>query len=430
MFLKLLMDFYGDDMVARARSVLLENVTVPDDDEAKRSRKGLNKKLNSMKDILNVFLVLTLDQLPLFVAEDLANLPPLSMDNFDMSSVIKDMDSIKNQRRLLQEAQETSLSVHAALCNEKSREGAAQPIENEAVRSPAPSTGATPERSTPHTPTGSPPHRSPITETPRTPMQHRRIDDGEGNDDDLLHLAQIQGRLSLSPNPGRSNVRDNARGDRHQSPSNYNRNSDGRNDRYNILNAHHRKTNQGDYDVSRGDGNANSLMRHTSRDHNRNNFNNRSPRHQPPVITGANSSYASAVSRPRANPQHSTNPQDRANPQHRANNRNIRSARSTTSVITGTNNSCELSAARPRTNPHTRKDGLFISRSAGNTRAIDVVNYIRSEANLNLRCDPLPTRYDSYRSYYIHAHPRHHDLLLRPGMWPKNVILRQYQTDD
>ena len=148
------------------------------------------------------------------------------------------------------------------------------------------------------------------------------------------------------------------------------------------------------------------------------------------MITGANSSYASALSRPRANPQHSTNPQDRANPQHRANNRNIRSARSTTSVITGTNNSCGLSAARRRTNPHTRKDGLFISRLAGNIRAIDVVNYIRSEANLNLRCDPLPTRYDSYRSYYIHAHPRHHDLLLRPGMWPKNVILRQYQTDD
>ena len=115
MLLKLLMDFYGDDMVARAKSVLLENVIVPDDDEAKRSRKGPNKKLNSMKDILNVFLVLTLEQLPLFVAEDLANLPPLSMDNFDMSSVIKDMENIKNQMRLLQEVQETSLSVFTLL---------------------------------------------------------------------------------------------------------------------------------------------------------------------------------------------------------------------------------------------------------------------------------------------------------------------------
>ena len=122
MLLKLLMDFYGVDMVARAKSVLLENVSIPDDDEAKRSRKGLNKKLNSMNDILNVFLVLTLDQLPLFVAEDLANLPPLSMNNFDKSSVIKYMEIIKNQMRLLQEAQETSLSVHTAQCNEKSAE--------------------------------------------------------------------------------------------------------------------------------------------------------------------------------------------------------------------------------------------------------------------------------------------------------------------
>ena len=158
-----------------------------------------------------------------------------------------------------------------------------------------------------------------ITVTPRTPMQHRRNDDGEGNDDDLLHLAQIQGRLSLSLNPRTSNLRDSARGDRHQSPSNYNRNSHGRNDCYNNLNAHHRKTNQRDYDMSHGDGNANSLMRHTSRDHNRNNFNNRSPRHQPPVITGAKCSYASALSRLRANPQHSTNLQHSTNPQHRAN---------------------------------------------------------------------------------------------------------------
>ena len=38
-----------------------------------------------------------------------------------------------------------------------------------------------------------------------------------------------------------------------------------------------------------------------------------------------------------------------------------------------------------------------------NTRAIDVVNYIRNEANLNIRCDPIATRYNTYQSYYIHA---------------------------
>ena len=174
------------------------------------------------------------------------------------------------------------------------------------------------------------------------------------------------------------------------------------NDLYNS-NTYDRETNQRDYNVPRGNGNANLHveMKHTSRDNHMNNFYNRYSRHQPQDITGANRSYASAVLRPRDNP--------RANPHLRDNNRNNRTARNMTSVITGTNNNCGLSAARPRTNPLTRKDGLFISRLAVNTHTIDVVNYIRSEANLNLRCDPLSTRYNSYRSYYIHAHPRHHE---------------------
>ena len=232
-------------------------------------------------------------------------------------------------------------------------------------------------------------------------MQHRRIDDGEGNDDDLLHLAQIQGRLSLSLNPRRTHVRDSTHGDRHESPSNYNRNYDRRKDRYNS-NTYDRETNQRDYNVPRGNGNANSQVRDTSRDNHMDNFYNRYSRHQPQGITGANRNYASAVSRPRDNRRDNPRDNPRANPQPRDSNRNNRTARNKTSVITGTNNNC----------------------------AVDVVNYIRSEASLNLRCDPLPTRYDSYRSCYIHAHPRHHDLLLRPGMWPRNVILRQYQSDD
>ena len=41
----------------------------------------------------------------LFVAN---NLPPLSMDNFDMSGVIRDMEVIKLQMKVMQEAQDNS----------------------------------------------------------------------------------------------------------------------------------------------------------------------------------------------------------------------------------------------------------------------------------------------------------------------------------
>ena len=96
-------------------------------------------------------------------------------------------------------------------------------------------------------------------------------------------------------------------------------------------------------------------------------------------------------------------------------------------VITGTSNNCSLSNAPPRNGlRQSRRDGLFISRLSRNTRAIDVVNYIRNESNLNIRCDPIATRYDTYRSYYIHAAPQHHALLLKPGMSPRDVLIKKY----
>ena len=57
MLTKLVMDCYDADAGFRAKSVLLEYVVLPEDDDKKRSRMGLNKKLNTMKDILNVFLI-------------------------------------------------------------------------------------------------------------------------------------------------------------------------------------------------------------------------------------------------------------------------------------------------------------------------------------------------------------------------------------
>ena len=64
--------------------------------------------------ILRVFLELTLEDVPLLVANNLHNLLPLSMDNFDMSRGIHGMEIIKLQMKILQEAQETSLAAHVA----------------------------------------------------------------------------------------------------------------------------------------------------------------------------------------------------------------------------------------------------------------------------------------------------------------------------
>ena len=121
-----------------------------------------------MKDILNVFLELTLEDVSLFVANNLHNLPPLSMDNFDMSRLIRDMESIKLQMKVLQEAQETSLSAHVAICREKSRDTVVG-------ASPAYSTGTPPSPVGVRTPLGSPPTAHATEEQLKSPEKFRRI---------------------------------------------------------------------------------------------------------------------------------------------------------------------------------------------------------------------------------------------------------------
>ena len=409
MLLKLVMDFYDDDAVFLAKSVLLDNVVLPEDDDKKRSRKGLNKKLNTMKDILNVFLIMTLEEIPLFVASDLANLPPLSMDNFDMSSVVREMEVIKNQMKIMQEVQEASLTVHAALCGDKSRAHLVEDVQTNVERSPAPSTGATPPRQTPHTPVMSPPTLSPTAEISPSPIQQRRIDDNGGTDEDILRLAQIQGRLSFSP---RYRTRNRSADRRHFNTS------------FNLDHSGHRIGERAVH-VNRERGRQDMHMDHNRRDEDRrglyriNNDRHRDEEHREHTTDGHRERPSNRYNR--------NDHRDRSNKRtsnQRTHGNNITDRSTRTTVITGTSNCQTLTAATPR---HTQqKDGLFISRLSRHTRATDVVSYIRNEANLNLRCDPVPTKYDSYRSYYIHAHPRHHGLLLRPGMWPKNVIVRPY----
>ena len=373
--MKLCMDFYDEETVIAAKNTLLEHVIIPESDDKRKRRIGANKKASSMKDILSVFLELTLEDVPLFVANNLHNLPPLSMDNFDMSRVIHDMETIKLQMKILQEAQETSLAAHVAICREKSRE-------IDVAASPTHSTGTPPTPLVVHTPIGNPltvqdtDVQEQRTDTPR---EHRRIDDNGGDDEDLRRLAIIQGRLPFT-SPDR--------------PRNRRMNNDGNRDS----------------GSSQHGGNQNSVTATGHVWRGRLNSDHHGNANRPPSIN------------------HNANPNWVNNP--RGDHGHLRQARDNNAVITGTSTNYSLSAATPRgNNPRqSRKDGLFISRLSRNTRAIDVVNFIRNEANLNIRCDPIATRYDTYRSYYIHAHPRHHALLLRPGMWPRDVLVKKYNS--
>ena len=128
------------------------------------------------------------------------------MDNFDMSRVIHDIETIKLQMKILQEAQETSLAAHVTICREKS-------CDRDVAASPTHSTGTPPTPLEAHTPIGNPTIKQDTDvqeQRTNTPREHRHTNDDGGDDEDLRRLAIIQGRLSFtSPNRPRDRRTDN-----------------------------------------------------------------------------------------------------------------------------------------------------------------------------------------------------------------------------
>ncbi|KAK2166545.1 hypothetical protein NP493_1317g00000 [Ridgeia piscesae] len=120
MIVKLLIDFYSDDDIASAKNILFQ--TAFNDRDAPRliKRKGKDKSLNNIQDILNIFLEMPPQSVPCYVARELSRLPPLSMNCFDVSSLVKDMASVKLHLLILQESHETLMKAHIAKCQVRS----------------------------------------------------------------------------------------------------------------------------------------------------------------------------------------------------------------------------------------------------------------------------------------------------------------------
>ena len=136
---KLCTAFYSLDDVREACE-LLSNCTVLPDGDRRINRRAANCKEVHMKDIVCILLEVRPVDMPVFLAKNLNNVPPMSLDNSDMSRIITDIDTIKVQMKVIQEAQETALTVQAALCTDAAQCGSAQ----------SPSVHSTPSANGPH----------------------------------------------------------------------------------------------------------------------------------------------------------------------------------------------------------------------------------------------------------------------------------------
>ena len=329
-----------------------------------------------MSDIISMLHEIQLNEMPEFLAKNLNNVPPMNVDNFDMSRIITDMQAIQTKLNILQEAHETSLAAHVALCKE--------PQSNAQEQTSGQSTAQEPNMigpvlqpevtpiDVPATVTHNPSLIDPILQPVVTPVEvlgtgthntttstentQNAINDNGDNLDDILRLARLQGRLE-------------------------------------------------------------------ERKIRRPETGNRAP--PSPTNSMVSDSCYSEVVQHQHPPQHAGYKKPRYHNDMRQNRRQPTS-RQTTDVITGTGHDTGLSAISRSTRREKKNIGLFVSRLSPDTHAGSIVSHIYNKTGMVVKCAPHPTRYDSYSSYCVHATPRQTNILMNPEMWPAGSILKPY----
>ena len=116
---------------------------------------------------------------------------------------------------------------------------------------------------------------------------------------------------------------------------------------------------------------------------------------------------------------------------------NAKSSRSTkppttptpTALIRGSCKGSKLRSAnvsrRPASTPR-KQVGVFVTRLARSTKAKELVEHVKQETGLNVTCEQLKTKYDTYKSFCLRLSPRNQHCLLNSRVWPSGVMVRGY----
>ena len=100
--------------------------------------------------------------------------------------------------------------------------------------------------------------------------------------------------------------------------------------------------------------------------------------------------------------------------------------------IIGRGRSSKILAAKKSTSTtkgitENRQVGLFVTRLATKTRAADVAAHVSLETGLTVKCEPIKTKYDGYRSFFVKLSTHDQRLLLNANLWPKGVLVKAYR---
>ena len=109
LLMKLCSDFYDDEQIDLAKQLLHDLVTEMGHALPRFiKRRGMNKK-NIVQTLLGT------DNIPIFLAKDLSNLPPLYCTHFDISKVLSDIETLKNEMAVARYITESRTNIMAAI---------------------------------------------------------------------------------------------------------------------------------------------------------------------------------------------------------------------------------------------------------------------------------------------------------------------------
>ena len=422
---KLMSDFYTDEVVEASKQVLFEtafsNRNAEPPHQYSHKRRGQDKKSKNIQDIISVFLELPPHVTPSYVAKDLSNLPPLSMNCFDVSALVKDIEALKLHVAVLHESHRVLLK--AQLTSRPGESISSQPEIRPELAARSPESGPEPQQpehqteldtqqqTEPETQTHTEPEMQQLTvpETqPQTePETHSRAESVSGtqhttmslsdesvvidsdtseDDDDLRRLAAIQ-----FPKPARKRCGRQNHTEQQTVPTEQPRRFNPPTQRYRYSEV-----------VKRGGNSRRPVGKLPLK------------RSAEPIARTRDTSTINAI----AKPPRRTNV-DPIDNRYAA-------------PIIGRGRSSKILAAKKSTSTtkgitENRQVGLFVTRLATKTRAADVAAHVSLETGLTVKCEPIKTKYDGYRSFFVKLSTHDQRMLLNANLWPKGVLVKAYR---
>jgi hypothetical protein len=357
-------DLYDSATIRKAKIVLFE-VLQPKDTRLRLRRKEGKAKVD-IADMIDLLLATELMNMPIFVARDLSNLPPLSTDNCDMSALLHDLESVKCQIRQLTESQRDIVKVVQAADWWKTEPATHRTSHTTTTASPV-------DNTTPSL------HIQPLQQSSILQEKQSADDSDHDADDSIDNMQQADDQADLVGSISEAAVEDETSNALiTAAPPSYKQVASRVFSNTKLSKSKHSPLPHGNKPITVAP---------------------RDDRQQYPGQAGHQSGQKPYHNQVVVGTSSQTT---------------LRSSRHIEANQTGNNGSSSICT------------GISVTRLASGTISKTMEAHIRNAAGLNLKAEQLRTRFEGYSSFHVCANANERSYLLNPDIWPRQTMLKPF----